>query len=166
MMGRDSDDELFQGAIEGIQPIEQKASRPRRRPRKSGVAADALPVRFEIERAGEVVRAAAPGAGEEALWKLERGQIEPLQTLDLHGRNLVEARRAVTSLVRRAARAKQRCVCIVHGRGLRSEGGPVLKSALPDWLAAPAIGELIEGFCSAPPEMGSTGATLVLLWQR
>jgi DNA-nicking Smr family endonuclease len=54
-------------------------------------------------------------------------------------------------------------VLVVHGRGLHSPGAPVLKHALPGWLAEPPLGQRVLAFASATPPHGGTGATFVLL---
>ena len=52
---------------------------------------------------------------------------------------------------------------MVHGRGLHSPEGPVLKEALPGWLAAAPIGARVLAFATAGPEAGGAGASYVLL---
>ncbi|MFQ5418592.1 MAG: Smr/MutS family protein, partial [Myxococcota bacterium] len=59
-----------------------------------------------------------------------------------------------------------RCVLVIHGRGRGSADGPVLKSALPGWLALPPLGASVMAFASAPPGDGGAGATVVLLRRR
>jgi DNA-nicking Smr family endonuclease len=55
------------------------------------------------------------------------------------------------------------CVRIVHGKGLRSEGAPVLKQIVDRVLRQ--RGDVIA-FASAPPAQGGSGAVLVLLEPR
>ena len=55
------------------------------------------------------------------------------------------------------------CVRIVHGKGLNSEGLPVLKN-LVDRMLRQRSG--VQAFHSAPPRQGGTGAVLVLLRSR
>jgi len=69
----------------------------------------------------------------------------------------------VRRFLRQALAAGCRSVLIVHGRGRRSPGAPVLKRSLPGWLAAPPHGERVAAFTTAPPHLGGPGATLVLL---
>ena len=59
-----------------------------------------------------------------------------------------------------------RCVRIVHGRGLRSQGGPVLKDAVLAWLQEPPLAAIVMAFASAPPAWGGPGALFVLLRRR
>ena len=44
-----------------------------------------------------------------------------------------------------------------------SEGGAVLKTALPGWLAKPPHGRWIRGFVTPEAGLGGAGATCVLL---
>jgi DNA-nicking Smr family endonuclease len=62
-----------------------------------------------------------------------------------------------------AAEAGLRCALVIHGRGQRSESGPVLKQALTRWLAEPPLGARVMAFASATPADGGAGATYVLL---
>jgi DNA-nicking Smr family endonuclease len=62
-----------------------------------------------------------------------------------------------------ARAAGQRCILIIHGAGLHSQDGPVLRSAVPDWLlTGPMAGEVLA-LAGAPPALGGAGASLVLL---
>jgi DNA-nicking Smr family endonuclease len=54
-------------------------------------------------------------------------------------------------------------VLAIHGRGLHSEARAVLRRALPEWLQAAPLADLVLAFASAPPALGGPGATLVLL---
>jgi DNA-nicking Smr family endonuclease len=55
-------------------------------------------------------------------------------------------------------------VLVVHGRGMRSEAGAVLRDALPAWLAAEPHGPSVLAFAAGEPQRG--GATYVLLRRR
>ena len=75
--------------------------------------------------------------------------------------NRAEAEVAVREFLRRCAQRGQRCVRIVHGRGLGSPNRePVLKGKLRKWLP---LREEVLGFCQAPRAHGGSGAALVLL---
>ena len=118
---------------------------------------------FEIERAGETTAGIARGIDRRHLRRLKRGEVPVDLRLDLHG---MDARSAKAELVRTLVAAHdrgQRCVLVVHGRGQRSEAGPVLKGRLPRWLAAPPLDALVMAFASAQGKHGGTGASYVLL---
>jgi DNA-nicking Smr family endonuclease len=111
----------------------------------------------------------APGSGRaadvsrEILAELRRGRREPDREVDLHR---LLARDAKALLLRELAEAignGERCVLVIHGRGLHSEGGAVLREAVPGWLTSAPIAERVMAFAPAPPRLGGPGATLVLL---
>lgn len=128
------------------------------------------PVRFHIEQWGEPPNeqweAVTPGVGRQPIDRLRQGKVPLERTLDLHGMEAPAARDAVVDTLRRMWDLGERGLLIIHGRGLHSETGPVLKESLPGWLAAPPHGQRILGFLTAPPELGGAGATLVLVRKR
>jgi DNA-nicking Smr family endonuclease len=122
--------------------------------------------RFEVARTGERVEGIAAGIDRAHLRRLKRGEIEPARRIDLHGQERRSARPLVERELRAAYEAGERCVAFVHGRGLRSEAGPVLKEALLEWLQAPPLSAVVLAFASAPPQEGGTGALHVLLRRK
>jgi DNA-nicking Smr family endonuclease len=124
---------------------------------------EAEPVRFEGLRNGERLEGRAPGIDRKLLRRLRAGAFEVEQRVDLHGLLAAEARESVREAMIEAFAAGRRCVLVIHGRGLHSSEQPVLKRALPDWLAEPPLGERVMAFASATPEHGGLGATYVLL---
>jgi DNA-nicking Smr family endonuclease len=118
---------------------------------------------FEVTREGERVYGLARGVDPAHLRRLRRGEPEAERELDLHGLSSREAREDVGFEIREAYEAGERCVRIVHGRGSRSPGGPVLKEALLEWLQQPPLADLVLAFASAPPAEGGAGALRVLL---
>ena len=56
-----------------------------------------------------------------------------------------------------------RCVRVVHGRGLHSDGGAVLKGGVVEWLTTAPPLSLVLAFASAQPRDGGPGASYVLL---
>lgn len=160
--------ELFEEAMREVRPLADPgvpAAPPRRRPSRpgGGAAPGARDARFEVEVTGERLRGRVTGVDLRQIRRLERGELSPELTVDLHGFVRLEARGALRDAFRRARRGGLRTVRVIHGRGLRSEAGPVLKTALPGWLAEPPLGSWVLAFASAPPPLGGPGATLVLL---
>jgi DNA-nicking Smr family endonuclease len=93
--------------------------------------------------------------------KLRRGQYARQAELDLHGLNLTQARVELTAFLARAKARSQRCVRIIHGKGLRSpSGAPVLKPQVAGWLRRHKD---VLAYCSAVPAEGGSGALYVLL---
>jgi DNA-nicking Smr family endonuclease len=120
------------------------------------------PIRFETAlRAGGAVEGWVAGFDRGRLRALRRGEIQPELEIDLHGLRRDEARRALRAALRDALDAGMRCVQVVHGRGLRSQAGPVLREALPAWLAEAPHGQCVLAFASAEDRHG--GASYVLL---
>jgi DNA-nicking Smr family endonuclease len=121
---------------------------------------------FSVTRTGERVEGLARGVDPAHLRRLRRGEVEVERDLDLHGETAREARAQVAAALRAAYDAGERCLRVVHGRGLHSPGAPVLKDALLDWLAEPPLAALVLAFASAPPREGGAGALLVLLRRK
>jgi DNA-nicking Smr family endonuclease len=97
----------------------------------------------------------------DVLARLRRGQWAIQGQLDLHGLRREEAREAVTEFLRRAVQQKQRCLRVVHGKGLGSPGRePVLKAKVQRWLAQHAA---VIAFAQASAPQGGAGALIVLL---
>jgi DNA-nicking Smr family endonuclease len=103
----------------------------------------------------------AAGFDRRRLRALRRGEIEPEHELDLHGLSRVDAHHALRCFLGDAIEAGARCVVIVHGRGMRSSTGPVLRDALPGWLGEEPHGSRVLAFAAAEATRG--GATYVLL---
>jgi DNA-nicking Smr family endonuclease len=96
--------------------------------------------------------------------RLRAGKIRPQQTVDLHGFTRDEAYARLCNATARAAAAGKRCVLVVHGRGHHSsDGSPVLKDALADWIARPPLANQVIGCCLAQPRDGGSGASYLLL---
>ena len=97
----------------------------------------------------------------DVLIRLRRGQWAIQAQIDLHGLRRDEARDHLSAFVRQALQRGQRCVRVVHGKGLGSPGRePVLKAKVQRWLAQCA--EVIA-FTQATPAQGGAGALMVLL---
>lgn len=104
---------------------------------------------------------ARPGVGSDVLSKLRRGHWVIQGQLDLHGLRRDEAREALGEFLRQARRRGQRCVRIIHGKGLGSVNRePVLKHKVRNWLAQK---DEVIAFCQARPADGGSGALVVLL---
>jgi DNA-nicking Smr family endonuclease len=119
---------------------------------------------FTIEEVGEAVAALAPGIDRKLLRRLRDGDFPVEGELDLHRRSRAVAAAELERFLNAARAAGQRCVLIIHGRGLGSGvEGPVLPAATRAWLTEKPLRRHVLAFASAPPERGGTGALLVLL---
>lgn len=98
--------------------------------------------------------------------KVRRGEYPIDATIDLHGMQQTGAFLALEQALLRAARAEQRLLLVITGKGLRSGSGGVLKAALPGWLESPSIRPHLLTFCKAAPKHGGSGAFYVLLKRK
>jgi DNA-nicking Smr family endonuclease len=98
----------------------------------------------------------------DVLRKLREGRFSVQDCLDLHGLNLGEAESEVEAFLGDSLKKRRRCVKIIHGRGLRSPKGPVLKDALIKWLTFRHRKNVIA-FVTARQCDGGLGALYVLL---
>lgn len=101
------------------------------------------------------------GLSRMALRKLRRGTWPVQDSLDLHGNNSDAARKLLQEFLHLAVQQEMRCVLVIHGKGLNSQGGAaVLRKLTRHWLTQHP---LVLGYCDAPPTQGGSGAVLVLL---
>jgi DNA-nicking Smr family endonuclease len=126
-------------------------------------AAAAAPRHFVVEASAQGASGRAADVSRAVLAKLAAGDFGPDREVDLHGLRARAARERLVRELESAHRAGARCVGVIHGRGLHSESGAVLREALPGWLQQPPLAELTLAFARAPRALGGPGATLVLL---
>lgn len=108
--------------------------------------------------------ARAGGVDRRVLRKLRDGTIPIDRRVDLHGLTRVKAMAALERSVASARAAGERCLLVIHGRGLHSgEDGPTLRDAVREALTAGALSGAVLACTLAPPPQGGAGATLVYL---
>jgi DNA-nicking Smr family endonuclease len=83
--------------------------------------------------------------------------------LDLHGMKAVEAKAAIAAFIDSASRRGLEKVLVIHGKGLHSEKGAVLKDATRQALEAH---RLAGRFGTADKADGGSGAVWVLIKAR
>jgi|SRR5690349_16433145 DNA-nicking Smr family endonuclease len=111
--------------------------------------------------AGEELAYLRPGLSRPVLRKLRAGQWALQDKLDLHGLRWDDARTLLAQFVAQAVKRGQRCLLIIHGKGMRSRNQePVLRGKVAGWLAQRAD---VLAFCQARPADGGSGAVVVLL---
>jgi len=112
---------------------------------------------------GEELAYLRPGLQRRYLTRLRRGHYSIAASLDLHEMNVETARLAILDFVEHAQQRGFSCIRIVHGKGLRSRKGPVLK-----WLTRRLLARhpAVAAFASCRPVDGGTGAVAVLLRGR
>lgn len=169
----DNDDPgLFRKATAGARPLEQDRRGPDRRRRKpvpqsrrrdeQAVVASLLSDDYSPDiETGEELLFVRHGIQQRVLRRFRRGQYAIEAELDLHGYTVTEARETVSRFLQAMRAGGKRCVRIIHGKGLSSEGKlPVLKVKVNSWLRQK---DDVLAFCSARPQDGGTGAVYVLL---
>jgi DNA-nicking Smr family endonuclease len=123
------------------------------------------PSRSDTDHAGASdVDFAVDGVDRREIRNLKRGAYPPADHCDLHGLTADAAREHVRHFIAASRRKRHRCICIVHGRGVRSPGGvAILKARVREFLKShPAV----LAFADAPPSDGGSGAVYVLLRRR
>jgi DNA-nicking Smr family endonuclease len=120
-------------------------------------------VRFDVVCDGDEIRALRAGTPVAVLRGLMRKGVVPEATLDLHGYTAAEAEREVVRFVRAEQRRGARRVCIVHGKGLHSAGGPVLRDCVVHVLTEGGAAPVVLAFATASHERGGSGALMVEL---
>jgi DNA-nicking Smr family endonuclease len=94
--------------------------------------------------------------------QLHDGRFAIQDLLDLHGYTVDEADTRVAEFLRSALLRGLKCVRIIHGRGLKSRNGPVLKKTLLRWLTGRHRKNVIA-FATARQCDGGLGAVYILL---
>lgn len=97
---------------------------------------------------------------ERSFRRLKRGEFSVQDEIDLHQLRAAQAEAVLKQFLNQAQREGSRCLRVIHGKGLRSENGPVLKAMVDRVLRH--RGDVLA-FASAPSSQGGTGAALVLL---
>ncbi|HEU0197801.1 MAG TPA: Smr/MutS family protein [Nevskiaceae bacterium] len=165
---------LFRAAVAGIERrtplnhVSTAGARPSTRPRSReaddrAVMEELLAGPFEPDDADapDSLRHRSPGIQDRVWRRLQRGGYHIDAELDLHGLNRQLAYQAVTHFIVGCRERDQRCVRIIHGKGLRSTGrGPILRALLGAWLRRRND---VLAFCPTRPADGGSGATYVLL---
>lgn len=181
----DPDREAFLRAMQGVRPLpagpRRVPPRPARRtppppaPRALGPGPPIVPAvrreaatapasrEFLVHEVGETVAGRAQDTDAKLLRRLQRGEIATEASLDLHGYTAEQSEAAVVRFVLGAVTRSQRCVLVVHGRGLHSDRGAVLKARVLDLLTRGPLQAHVLAFASARPEEGGAGATRLLL---
>ena len=154
----------FRQAMQGVRPIERARRRSFRR-REAPDSGAPLP-RFHVERQESRFYGLKEGSPETLLEALCSGALKPANRLDLHGMSEAAARERVFRFVKQSRASGLTSIALIHGRGLRSPAGPVLKEALPGWLTQLPLAHEIAAFGSAPVGQGGDGVTLVVLETR
>jgi len=165
------DEDLFTKAMSVVRPLAKpdkitvEKPKPKRRPaQKRHTPASALPsphIADELKTGADPWVLKAGGVSQEKLKQLGAGRPPIDIETDLHGMNRDEACSALVQMFDIALQKRARVLCIVHGRGLHSQGKPVLKEAVYQWLrSGPYRAHILA---TIPKPYTGGGSCLVLL---
>jgi DNA-nicking Smr family endonuclease len=174
---RKSEDDVFRDAMKEVREIREFREmavrrRPSTIPRKSqglrdeglaeleGIISGKLTMRLADTQ--EFVEWVNPKYSRELIKELHQGKFAVQDSIDLHGLVLDEAEDALRDFLAEAKLRGYRCIKIIHGRGLRSPKGPVLKNSVVSFLSS-CYRKHVIGFSSARRNDGGLGAIYVLL---
>ena len=179
------DDIALRDAFSGVQPLSRKVGRVQGVPterrdvrsdqhRRFGAAEaeararlDALVsegIRFVVDEDEDGRVLAWRERGDPQLARrLARGELAIEASLDLHGMKSGDAEQAIHRFVQHAYRQGLRTLCIVHGKGQRSEGAPVLGPSSRRALFQGRSAVLVLAAATPPERHGGLGAIIVRL---
>ena len=159
----------FRKAVAGTRPLKQARRVELKRPAPAPVTtrhhddeaaalAESMVGPLTVEEAldsGEDPSFLRDGVARQTLRKLRRGQFAIEASIDLHGLTRGLASAQVDGFLQQCVARGQRCVRIVHGKGLGVLKAQVRKS-LP-------LRDEVLAYCEAPENDGGSGVLLVLL---
>lgn len=119
--------------------------------------------RFNILNLPEYMEGYSEDINPLTMQKLRNGEFSVQKVLDLHGFGAEEAEILFEQFLKDAIRSNMRCIKVIHGRGLKSKAGPVLKEKLKEWIMRAMHRKWITAFSSAQMGEGGPGATNILL---
>jgi len=170
-----SDEDVFQEAMADVREIREFRKIPVSSPRKirlqEGKKDDSLAVLKEIingkkkitlSDTSEYIEWVCPDTRKDIARKLHMGSYSVQDFIDLHGMRYAEAEEAFSSFFKHAVRQGLFCIKVIHGRGLRSPRGPVLKKALEKWLNG-NLRKWVLAYSTAKDCDGGLGATYIIL---
>ncbi len=167
------EDQLFREAMIGVKPLEpplrtdsrrtESASNKRKLPPMVRNPTD-IPVSVSAGQTGiDTADGSAhrkSGVQKRVLQKLKRGHYPVADQLDLHTMNTRTGTTALLEFIATSHTQHLKCIRVIHGKGLRSEQGPVLKTMTRQLLREHLQ---VLAFTASKPGDGGDGATDVLL---
>ena len=172
-----NEEELFGIAMSDVREIAEFRRLPLRRKRITGDSEQRDPDRTALDILEEMACGSRPidltHTQEYVEWtnkafrcdlslRLHEGRFSVQEALDLHGFTVPEAEEAINLFFKDSNRKGHRCVKIIHGRGLRSRAGPVVKRAVVKLLSGRYRKQIIA-YVTARQCDGGLGALYVLL---
>ncbi len=175
------DEELFRLEMKGVREIGEfrKIPVPQRRvmpaPKQRDSEKETLKILEDISKGRRPIR--LEDTQEYVEWvnsvyssapiarKLHEGHFAIQDFLDLHGFTVDEADSHIDDFLRKSLLNGLRCIKIIHGRGLKSPQGPILKETLVGWLSGRYRKNIIA-FVTARRCDGGLGALYIMLKQH
>jgi DNA-nicking Smr family endonuclease len=121
--------------------------------------------KIRLSDTGEYIEWTRPGTRKDLARRLHKGDFSVQDCIDLHGLTLTEAEEALIEFFKESLSRQYSCIKVVHGRGLKSPHGPVLKEAFKKLLRGP-FRKWVLAYATAKDCDGGLGATYVLLKLR
>jgi DNA-nicking Smr family endonuclease len=177
----ESEEGLFQRAMEGVEPIDRDPNPADRVPPSPMMVsehdddADTLARLQDLVNGGngfiisdtpEYMEGVGYGVNPEVARRLHAGDFSIQAHIDLHGLSVHPAQETLERFLKEAVLSGKTAVLVIHGRGLSSAGQPVLKTKVKEWLTKGPWRKWVIAFTSARACDGGTGATYVLLRKR
>jgi len=176
--GKKTDEEIFLDAMAGVREIKEFREIPLQKPRiiKSHPIRtdDSLEIlrqivngkrKIRLSDTGEYMEWISPDIRKDITQRLHQGEFSVQDYIDLHGMTLIEAKEALSMFLKESIKKRMFCVKVIHGRGLRSPRGPVLKEALKNWLQG-TFKKWVLAYSTAKDCDGGLGATYIILKQK
>lgn len=170
-----TDEEIFLDAMSDVREIREfrklALEKPRQIRLRSVRTDDSLEIlrktvngegKVNLSLTGEYIEWISPDTRKDIARKLHDGDFSVQDYIDLHGMTLGEAEDAILTFFKEALKRRLFCVKVIHGRGLRSPGGPVLKEALKRWLQG-TFKKWVLAYSTAKDCDGGLGATYIIL---
>lgn len=121
------------------------------------------PERLET-RIPDMTHGKAPGLDRRTATRMRRGKVAIDGRIDLHGMTREQARQALIRYLTTGYGQGRKAVLVITGKGTRLDGRiGVIREAVPGWLNAPPLKEIVRAFSYAAPQDGGEGALYVLL---
>lgn len=119
--------------------------------------------RFEVSDDGRRVEGRRVDAPADLVRSLRRGMLPIDGRLDLHGLTAAQAQDKLVEFLRAMRARNERCVLVIHGKGERGPGSPVLRGEMSAWLSQGKAREHVLAFTTARDDDGGEGAVYVAL---
>ena len=172
-----SEEELFVNAMREVREIKEFRNIPLQRKKEMALPGKISSDNEAIKTLDEIIAGQRsihlPDTQEYVEWinrdyrgvnicKLHEGRFSVQDCLDLHDMTVEEAEGEVAYFIKDSLIKGHHCIKIIHGRGLRSPKGPVLKNSLLKWLSG-RYRKFIIAFVTARQCDGGLGALYILL---